>query len=94
MTNRTDAECEWLHKTLKLAPLISYPFMAESLPLNGIYFFYENDEVNAHDRTPRIVRVGTHKGNNFRSRISEHYLLDGMRDFDENSTLSQIPLKS
>jgi hypothetical protein len=25
---------------------------------------------------PRIVRIGTHKDNNFRSRISEHFLLN------------------
>jgi len=34
--------------------------------------------------TPRIVRIGTHKDGNFRSRISEHYLLvDAKIKFDK-----------
>jgi len=34
--------------------------------------------------TPRIVRIGTHKDGNFRSRISEHYLLvDAKMKFDK-----------
>ena len=81
----TTKECAWLHKILSSCPIISYPFDVEKLPKNGIYFFYEKGEFNAHDGKPGIVRVGTHKGDNFRSRISEHYLLDGMRRFNSNS---------
>jgi hypothetical protein len=81
----TTKECAWLHAILELCPLISYPFDLEQLPLNGIYFFYEKGEANVHNGNLGIVRVGTHKGNNFRSRISEHYLLNGMEDFDKNS---------
>lgn len=80
----TTKNCEWLHKTLVSLPLVRYPFVLEKLPDNGIYFFYEDGEVNAHNSKPRIVRVGTHRNNNFRSRINDHYLLNGM-SFDQNS---------
>ena len=33
-------------------------------------------EYDAHTGAERIVRVGTHRNGNFRSRVSEHYLLD------------------
>ena len=51
---------------------------AKSLPSNGIYFFYEEGEIIDHryGLKPRIVRIGTHKENNFQSRISEHFLLN------------------
>ena len=80
----TTKDCEWLHNALVSIRLIKYPFKLEHLPHNGIYFFYEDGEYNAHNNKPRIVRVGTHKNNNFRSRINEHYLLNGM-SFDKNS---------
>jgi hypothetical protein len=80
----TTKDCEWLHNALVSLRLIKYSFKLEHLPHNGIYFFYEDGEYNAHNNKPRIVRVGTHKNNNFRSRINEHYLLDGM-SFDNNS---------
>lgn len=80
----TTKDCEWLHNSLASLRLIKYPFKLDSLPYNGIYFFYEDGEYNAHNNRPGIVRVGTHKNNNFRSRINEHYLLDGM-DFDKNT---------
>jgi hypothetical protein len=55
---------------------VRYPFRLEELPKNGIYFFYENGEVWGHGgEKPRIVRVGTHRQGNFRSRIADHYLL-------------------
>jgi hypothetical protein len=37
---------------------------------------------------PRIVRIGTHKDNNFRSRISEHFLLN------ESAIILQTDTKS
>jgi hypothetical protein len=51
------------------------------LPLErGIYFFYERGECCNHKGgRSRIVRVGTHRDGNFRSRISEHFLLDERR---------------
>jgi len=70
-------KCKWLHKKLENLPFIKYPFRLTELPKRGIYFFYEAGEIWGHgEDKPRIVRVGTHKSNNFRSRIKEHYLLD------------------
>jgi hypothetical protein len=77
--------CEWLHEKLESLTICRYPFDIKDLPKNGIYFFYEKGEHSAHDsscdynyfNTPhRIVRIGTHKEGNFRSRISEHFLLN------------------
>lgn len=69
--------CRWLHEALEALPAFRYPFEVACLPLNGIYFFYEDGETWGHGSTaPKIVRVGTHRGDNFRKRISEHYLLN------------------
>jgi hypothetical protein len=64
---------------MELLPIFKYPFDLKLLPNNGLYFFYEEGESSDHDNginKPRIVRIGTHKENNFRSRISEHFLLN------------------
>ncbi len=72
----TARECEWLHTTLKDQPQIHFPFDLEGLPRNGIYFFYEDGETWGHGgELPRIVRVGTHRQGNFRSRIADHFLI-------------------
>ncbi len=78
--------CRWLHEQLEQLPLIKFPFKLESLPENGIYFFYEDGEFWGHDGEKlRIVRVGTHRDGNFRSRIKEHFLLDeAWMNFDKN----------
>ena len=68
---------KWLHEILEELPLIKYPFELKLLPLNGIYFFYEKGQIWGHGGNKlRIVRIGTHKGNNFRNRIAEHYLFN------------------
>jgi hypothetical protein len=73
----TDTLCQWLHQSLDACPLFSYPFDVAALPTDGIYFFYEKGERCSHcTDTSRVVRVGTHRNGNFRSRISEHFLLD------------------
>lgn len=70
-------KCRWLHIKLESLPLIKYPFRTAMLPRSGIYFFYEKGESWGHgDDRLRIVRVGTHRKANFRSRISEHFLPD------------------
>jgi len=76
--------CEWLHEVLAPLPVVAYPFDLKRLPRNGIYFLYEQGESWGHSGSgPRIVRVGTHKEGNFRSRISEHFLPSERRmDFD------------
>ena len=78
--------CKWLHIQLERLPMIKFPFKLEQLPDNGIYFLYEEGESWGHGGfKPRIVRIGTHKNGNFRSRIREHYLLDESKmNFDSN----------
>lgn len=78
--------CKWLHGQLEQLPLVKFPLKLEQLPENGIYFFYEDGEIWGHGgNKPRIVRIGTHKEGNFRSRIKEHYLLDESKmNFDRN----------
>lgn len=71
--------CKWLHRQLESLPIFKYPFDLKLLPKNGVYFFYEEGENTNHGddiSRPRIVRIGTHKENNFTSRISEHFLLN------------------
>jgi hypothetical protein len=79
-------KCQWLHEKLAVLPVIKYPFNTDELPLNGIYFFYQDGEYWGHGgHKNRIVRIGTHKGDNFRDRISQHYLLDMRKmEFDRN----------
>jgi len=79
-------KCKWLHEALEELPLIKYPFKLELLPLSGIYFFYEKGEIWGHGgKKLRIVRIGTHRGNNFRNRISEHFLINERKmDFDKS----------
>ncbi|MCS7135622.1 MAG: hypothetical protein NZ931_00780 [Aigarchaeota archaeon] len=81
----TSELCRWLHEQLEQLPLIKFPFKLEILPENGIYFFYEDGEFWGHGGEKlRIVRVGTHRDGNFRSRIREHFLLDkAWMNFDE-----------
>jgi len=53
--------CEELHLWANALPRVSFPFDPLALPLNGLYLLFEKGET-AHDTT-RIVRVGTHTGN-------------------------------
>jgi hypothetical protein len=71
---------------LEQLPIIKFPFKLEQLPENGIYFFYEDGEYWGHGGfKARIVRIGTHKDGNFKSRIKEHFLLDESKmNFDRN----------
>lgn len=72
--------CRWLHEQLEPLPLLCYPFRLDQLPPNGIYAFYETGETWGHGGDkPRIVRIGTHKDGDFRSRIKEHFLLNDAR---------------
>lgn len=76
--------CKWLHELLENRPLAKYPFSINGLPKCGIYFFYEENEFWGHGgTTQRIVRIGTHRSQNFKSRINEHFLLnDKWMNFD------------
>jgi len=79
-------KCSWLHEILAKLPIFKYPFDSRKLPLNAIYFFYEEGEIcKNHYKEQRIVRIGTAKQNNFVSRISEHYLFNEKKmGFDKN----------
>lgn len=70
--------CRWIHHKLEVLPIIKFPFDLKELPENGIYFFYEKGEDVDHGDGlgSRIVRIGTHKEGNFRTRIAEHFLLN------------------
>lgn len=74
----TSESCRWIHEQLEqLTPPIRFPFALKDLPVNGIYFFYQDSEIWGHgSNRPRVVRIGTHKDGNFRSRINEHFLLN------------------
>ena len=51
----------------------SFPFNVQKIPENGIYILFEKGEF-AHSSS-RIVRIGTHRGNNqLPSRLSQHFL--------------------
>ncbi len=78
--------CKWLHEQLSRLCLFRFPFDMVCLPNNGIYFLYEKGESWGHGGVePRIVRVGTHRDGNFRTRIAEHYLLNESKmNFDRN----------
>jgi hypothetical protein len=78
--------CKWLHKQLEALPLIRYPFAVSELPADGIYFFYEEGETWGHGgKNSRIVRVGTHKNGNFKSRIKDHFVFDDRKmQFDSS----------
>ena len=70
-------KCPWLHEILKKQTLFKHPFDLSQLPQNAIYFFYEDGEkCQGSTSNQRIVRIGTAKQENFRSRIFEHYLFD------------------
>lgn len=73
--------CEWLHRSLEPLPVVRWPMEPQDLPRNAIYFFYEKGEKWGHggDRR-RIVRVGTHRDGNFRSRIADHYLCNPKKE--------------
>lgn len=81
--------CEWLHNLLEDLPLVRYPFDIEKLPDNGVYFFYEKGELNGHNskNKPRIIRVGTHREGNFKSRMKDHFIFnDSKMDFNQNQS--------
>ncbi len=77
MDRETDAtfskRCEDVHRLLLSLPLFTEP--SDALPKDGLYFFYERGETNAHDGGPRIVRVGNHPRSTGRlmARLRQHY---------------------
>lgn len=65
--------CHTLHQWFNSLPVHQFRFCEKDIPLNGIYILFEEGET-AHG-TRRIVRIGTHTGNNqLRSRLRQHFL--------------------
>lgn len=65
--------CSNLHYLFGQLPRYRFPFDARIIPLNGIYVLYEEGELG--HGVDRIVRIGTHTGNNqLRSRLEQHFL--------------------
>jgi len=65
--------CSRIH--LALETLSLNVDLQASIPSDGLYFFYEEGEVNGHTGRPRIVRVGNHprRSGGLRSRLRNHY---------------------
>ena len=67
--------CKILHDWFNSIYRHFFPFNESEIPLNGIYILFEKGEY-AHSKD-RIVRIGTHTGNNqLRSRLYQHFLTE------------------
>ena len=65
--------CAELHKMFDGMKRYNFPFDVNGIPANGIYVLFEKGE-RAHGGD-RIVRIGTHTGENqLRSRLNQHFL--------------------
>jgi len=66
-------QCARLHTACRKLRLFNFPFDETRVPLNGIYVLFQVGETG-HGGS-RIVRVGTHTGDNkLRSRLREHFI--------------------
>ncbi len=66
-------ECEIIHNCTKELKRFYFPYNENEIPLNGIYILFEKGELG--HKHERIVRVGTHTGQNqLRSRLKQHFL--------------------
>ncbi|OHD67994.1 MAG: hypothetical protein A2W19_01330 [Spirochaetes bacterium RBG_16_49_21] len=66
-------ECEAIHVLARNLDRRNFPFSESNIPLNGIYILFEKGE-HGHGGE-RIVRIGTHTGENqLRSRLKQHFL--------------------
>ena len=66
-------KCKILHQWFNSLKKLTFPFNDEDIPLNGIYVLFEKGE-SAHG-TNRIVRIGTHTGDNqLVSRLKQHFI--------------------
>lgn len=65
--------CSKVHHLFSDLPKLGFPFDTSRIPRNGIYVLFEKGEF-AH-QTDRIVRIGTHTGNNqLPSRLEQHFI--------------------
>ena len=64
--------CQNFHEWCNYRKMHYFPFNKQEIPKNGIYILFENRETGHGAK--RIVRIGTHTGNNqLRSRLSQHF---------------------
>lgn len=65
--------CNTIHQWFNEMRKFTFPFNEQKISENGIYILFEKGEF-AHS-TNRIVRIGTHTGQNqLRSRLFQHFL--------------------
>lgn len=65
--------CEQIHQIFSSMKRFTFPFNESKIPKNGIYVLFEKGE-NSHKKE-RIVRIGTHTGENqLPSRLKQHFL--------------------
>lgn len=65
--------CRKVHEIIWELPRHRFPFNDRDIPANGIYVLFEKGE-EGHGGD-RIVRVGTHTGDNqLRSRLKQHFI--------------------
>ncbi len=65
--------CNNLHHLFNEQKLLTFPFNTKEIPLNGIYILFEKGETGHN--TNRIVRIGTHTGENqLQSRLKQHFI--------------------
>jgi hypothetical protein len=73
MSKPSSSICAGLHAWANRLELFSFPYDESKIPENGIYILFEKGE-SGHGGN-RIVRVGTHTGDNqLRSRLRQHFL--------------------
>ena len=66
------SECASVHGLVNELERHCFPFEESGIPLNGVYVLFQEGEVG-HQKG-RIVRVGTHTGENqLRSRLKQHF---------------------
>jgi hypothetical protein len=65
--------CASVHRLTNELERYRFPFEESRIPLNGIYILFQKGE-DGHQKD-RIVRVGTHTGENqLRSRLKQHFV--------------------
>jgi hypothetical protein len=72
-TISNDERCARIHAVLLILPLRRS--VDAAIPSDGLYFFYEDGEINSHGTGARVVRVGNHPhaAGGLRNRLRNHY---------------------
>ena len=71
--SKMSTECEIVHKLTSKLERHHFPFDESKIPSNGMYILFQKGE-EGHEGD-RIVRIGTHTGENqLRPRLKQHFL--------------------